>query len=69
MDAQLLATLDLVEPWVAAGRYVPRCRLRAVLVGEGWERVLQRTESMYRQVLAIGAGVRPARAVPVAVTE
>jgi glycosyltransferase involved in cell wall biosynthesis len=46
-----------------------RAGRRAVESGEAWERVLERTESMYRQVLALGAGGRPARAVPVAVTE
>jgi len=46
-----------------------RAGRRAVECGEAWERVLERTESMYRQVLAVGAGGRPARAVPVAVTE
>ena len=46
-----------------------RAGRRAIESGEAWERVLERTESMYRQVLAVGAGGRPARAVPVAVTE
>src|SRR5262245_41040779 len=46
-----------------------RAGRRAVESGEAWERVRERTEAMYRQVLAVGAGGRPARAVPVAVTE
>jgi glycosyltransferase involved in cell wall biosynthesis len=53
----------------AARMRLGRAGRRAVESGEAWERVLERTESMYRQVLAVGAGGRPAPAVAVAVTE
>jgi glycosyltransferase involved in cell wall biosynthesis len=43
-----------------------RCTVES---GEAWERVLARIESIYRQILADGAGGRSPRAVPVTVTE
>jgi 1,2-diacylglycerol 3-alpha-glucosyltransferase len=46
-----------------------RAGRRAVERGGAWERVLGRIESIYQQVLATGAGSRPAHAVAVTVTE
>src|SRR5262249_44042663 len=46
-----------------------RAGRRAVGGNEAWERMLGQIESIYRQVLAVGAGGRRARAIPLAVTE
>jgi glycosyltransferase involved in cell wall biosynthesis len=71
-DGDVAAFADAVVSLLrdpATRRRLGRAGRRAVGGNEAWERMLGQIESIYRQVLAVGAGGRRARAVPVAVTE